>query len=177
MAGTRSGDQSARISAARLDARTRALKERIYANFTGLAILAAVSATGHATSEQALLSVAIGVLGISAAGLLAEIIAHQLAHQRLPTAAELHTMGRIALGALGSASAPVVVLALAWGAMIPLEWALWIGMALYAATLVALTLVAANHSGLRPRQRVLSSAMLLGLALVVVALLRLAHLH
>jgi hypothetical protein len=177
MTDTTIGDHGARTSSTRLDERTRALKERIYASFTGLAILAAVSATGHATCAQVLLSVTIGVLGISAAGLLAEIIAHQLAHQRLPAVGELHTMGRIALGASGSASAPVIVLALAWAGMISLEWALWIAMALYAATLVAVMLVAAHRTGLRPIQRLLSSAMLLGLALVVVALLRLAHLH
>ena len=85
-------------------------------------------------------------------------------------------MGWIALGALGSASAPVVVLALAWAGMIALEWALWIGMALYAVTLVAVILVAVHHSRLRPGQRLLASAMLLGLAVVVVALLQLAHL-
>jgi hypothetical protein len=164
-------------TSAGLDESTRALKERIYASFTGLAILAAVYANGHATAPAALLSVAVGVFGISAAGFLAEVVAHQVAHQRMPSSAEVRTMGRIALGALGSASLPILVLALSWAGLISLDLALWIGMAIYAATLVLVMLVAAHNSGLPPLQRLLSSAMLVGLALLVVAVLLLAHLH
>ena len=174
-ADTTIGDHRVPALSTTLDERTRALKERIYAAFTGLAILAAVYGTGHGGSAEALLSVGIGVLAISAAGFVAEVVSHQVTHQRLPAVGELRTMGRIALGALGTASAPVVVLALAWGEMIALEWALWIGMALYAATLLAVILIAVRRSGLRPSQRLLASAMLLGLALIVVALLQLAH--
>ena len=86
-------------------------------------------------------------------------------------------MGRIALGALGSASLPILVLALSWTGLLSLEAALWIGMAIYAATLVVVMLVAAHNSGLPPLQRLISSAMLVGLALLVVAVLLLAHLH
>lgn len=57
------------------------MKERIYATLTCLAILAAISATGHATPSDALLSLAVGVTGIAAAGFLAEVVAHQVAHQ------------------------------------------------------------------------------------------------
>ena len=86
-------------------------------------------------------------------------------------------MGRIALGALGSASLPILVLALSWAGIVSLDLALWIGMAIYAATLVVVMLVAAHNSGLHPLQRLVSSAMLVGLALLVVAVLLLAHLH
>jgi hypothetical protein len=157
------------------DETTRALKERIYATFTGLAILAAASSSGHSTPAGSLFALAIGVLAISAAGFLAEIVSHQVAHQRLPAAGELRAMGRIASGALGTAFAPIVVLTIARGGIVPLQGALYIGMALYAATLVAVTLVAVRRSGLRPSQRVLAWAMLLGLGLAVVALLQLAH--
>jgi hypothetical protein len=169
-------DQGALAPTARLDERIRALKERIYASFTGLAILAAVSRTDHGTAADALLSLGIGVSGIAAAGFLAEVVSHQVAHRRLPAAGELRTMARIALGALGSASAPVVVLALAWGGLLALEWALWIGMSLYAATLVAVTAAATGRTGVAAPQRLLSSAVLLGLASVVVALLQIPHL-
>ncbi|PRY51370.1 hypothetical protein LY71_102439 [Geodermatophilus tzadiensis] len=176
MTDTTTGDRGGPAPPARLGERTRSLKEQIYASFTGLAILAAVSGTGHATAADALLSVGIGVLGISAAGLLAEVVSHQVVHQRLPATEELRTMGRIALGALGSALAPVVVLALAWGGMLPLDRALWTGMALYAAVLVAVVLLAVRRTGLRPLQRLLATATILGLALLVVALLQLGHL-
>jgi hypothetical protein len=160
-----------------LDESTRALKERIYASFTGLAILAAIYANGHSTAPEALLSVAVGVFGISAAGFLAEVVAHQVAHQGMPSTAEVRTMGRIALTALGSASLPILVLALSWAGLLSLDVALWIGMGIYAATLVVVMLVAAHNSGLTPVQRLVSSAMLIGLALFVVAVLLLAHLH
>ena len=157
--------------------RAHALKERIYASFTGLAILAAITANGHSTAKDALLAVAVGVLGISAAGFLAEVVAHQVAHERMPSGGEVATMGRTALGAWASAFLPVVVLALSWAGAISLDWALWIAMAIYAATLVAVMFIAARQSGLRPFQRLVSAAMLLGMALVVVAVLQVAHLH
>ena len=37
-------------------------------------------------------------------------------------------MGRIATGALGSASLPILVLALSWAGLLSLDPALWIGM-------------------------------------------------
>ena len=177
MADMTKPDSGQRETSIGLDESARALKERIYASFTGLAILAAIYANGHATAPEALLSVAVGVFGISAAGFLAEVVAHLVAHQRMPSRAEVRTMGRIALGALGSASLPILVLALSWAGLLSLEAALRIGMAIYAATLVVVMLVAAHNSGLPPLQRLVSSAMLVGLALLVVAVLLLAHLH
>jgi hypothetical protein len=100
-----------------------------------------------------------------------------VAHEELPTTREIRTMARIALGALGSASTPVFVLALAWAGVLSLAWALWLGMAVYAVTLVIIIMVAARRSGLRPIQRLVSSAMLVALALIVVAVLLIAHLH
>ena len=170
-------DSGQRETSSELDESTRALKERIYATFTGLAILGALFTNGHSTAPEALLSVAVGVFGISAAGFLAEVVAHLVAYQALPSSAEVRTMGRIALTALGSASLPLLVLALSWAGLLSLEVALWIGMGIYTATLVAVMLLAAHNSGLTPVQRLVSSAMLIGLALFVVAVLLLAHLH
>ena len=168
-AGISTGETSAR-----LDESTRALKERIYASFTGLAILGALYANGHATAPEALLSVAVGVFGISVAGFLAEVVAHLVTHQALPSTAEVRTMGRIALAALGSASLPLLVLALSWAGLLSLEVALWIGMGIYTATLVLVML--ARRPQRRPDapvQRLVASAMLIGLALFVAAVLRL----
>jgi len=160
-----------------LDKKARALKERIYASFTGLSILAALTAAGHATAASALISVAVGIVGISAAGFLAEVVAHQVAHKAFPNGRELRTMAAIALGALGSASAPLILLALAAFGVVATEVALSISMGLYAATLVVIILLAAARSGLRPIQQLISAAMLVGLAGVVVGVLLLAHLH
>jgi hypothetical protein len=165
------------LSAAAIDIRTRALKERIYATFTGLAILAALAAVGHSTGWEAFVSIAVGVLGISGAGFLAEVVAHQVNHQSLPDRSELAVMGRIALGALGSASAPLLLLLAAGLGILDIELALRIGMAVYAVTLVLIFLIASHRSGLRPFQRLVSSALFLALALVVVGVLLIAHLH
>lgn len=162
---------------AAIEERTRALKERVYATFTGLSVLGALLAGGHATPGQAFLELTVAIFAISIAGFLAEVIAHEVSHQRWPTSRELRTMARIALGALGSASAPAVVLLLATFGLIGLNFALWVGVITYAVTLVLIILLASRHMGLRPFQRLASSAMLLGLAFVVVTVLLLAHAH
>lgn len=172
-----STEQREPLSSSAIDIRTRALKERIYATFTGLAILGAISTVGHSTGWDAFVSIAVGVLGISAAGFLAEVLSHQVNHQTLPDRSELGVMGRIALSALGSASAPLVLLAVAGLGILDIELALQIGMAVYALTLVVIFLIASHRSGLRPMQRMLSSRLFVALALVVVAVLLIAHLH
>lgn len=160
-----------------IEDRVSALKERVYATFTGLSVLGAILATGHVTPPQALLELCVAIFGISIAGLLAEIIAHEVSHERWPTKHELRTMARIALGALGSASAPAVVLLFAALGVIGLNLALWIGVITYGVTLVLIILLASRNIGLRPLQSLASSAMLLGLAFVVVTILLLTKTH
>lgn len=160
-----------------LDERTRALKERIYATFTGLAILTAVASSEHATASGAFWSVGIGILAISAAGFLAEVVSHMVNHGALPKVDAVRVMARIALGALGSAILPVLLLFLAWAGPLSLEWALGLGLAVYAATLALITLVAARRTTLGVGQRLVASGMLLGLGAVVTTLLLLAHSH
>jgi hypothetical protein len=157
------------------DRRSRALKERIYAIFTGLSILAATSVAAHSTAREALLAVAVGVFGISIAGFLAEVIAHQTTHRRLPGTHELAVMAQIALGAFLSAFAPVLVLVASALGLLTVEHALQFGMLVYAVSLIFIVLLAARRSGLRAVQRLLSTIMLLGLAGLVVAVLTLAH--
>lgn len=159
------------------DFRSRALKERIYATFTGLAILAAVAATGHTTAWDAAFTVLVGVFGISLAGFVAEVVAHQVSHKRMPVAGEVGGMARIALGALGSASAPLIILVASGFGLLDVALALRLGMALYGVVLVAIFLIASRRSGLRPLQKLVSSAMFVGVALLVVAVLSMAHLH
>jgi hypothetical protein len=119
----------------------------------------------------------IGVVGICAAGFLAEVAAYQIAHRRLPASAQLRTMARIAIGAFASAAAPILVLAVSWVGLLTAEQALWFGIVVYAASLVVIMLVAARRSGLRAAQQLVSSAMLVGLGLLVVVVLFFAHLH
>ncbi|PXA68444.1 hypothetical protein [Cryobacterium arcticum] len=90
--------------------RARALKERIYASFTGLAIVVVIySDVDHTAALDAFLSLAVGIIGIAAAGFVAEVIAHQVTHTDTPSRADLRTMARISSGALASASIPLLV--------------------------------------------------------------------
>lgn len=167
--------QSEQQPVSAIEERTSALKERVYASFTGLSVLGALLATGHATAPQALLELSIAIFGISIAGFLAEVIAHEVGHKRWPTSSELRTMARTALGALASASTPAGVLLLAVLGVFRLNTALWIGIIVYGVILVLIIQLASRHIGLSPFRRAASSAMLLGLAFFVVAVLLLAH--
>jgi hypothetical protein len=160
-----------------LDIRARALKERIYATFTGLAVLAAIFATGHGDAWEAFRTVAVSIVGISAAGFLAEFVSYQVVHQRFPDRSEIALMVRIALSALGTASIPLLLLAAAGFGLVGFSLALTLGMVIYALTLVPIFLIASRHSGLHPLQRIISSALFVTLALVVIGVLLLAHVH
>ncbi len=153
MAETTNRDHGGPEVSTRLDERTRALKERIYATFTGLAILGALFANGTPLRRKRCCPSRWACSASRPPGFLAEVVAHLVAHQALPSSAEVRIMGRIALAALGSASLPLLVLALSWAGLLSLDLALWIGMGIYAATLVAVMLVAARHTGLTPVQR------------------------
>ncbi|PPH31225.1 hypothetical protein [Rathayibacter rathayi] len=64
----------------------------------------------HPDAVHALQSLVVSIVGISAAGFVAEVIAHQVVHAATPSGTDARTMLRIAGGALASASLPVLVL-------------------------------------------------------------------
>lgn len=149
----------------------RALKERIYASFTGLAIVLALrTGVEHTSARSATSTLFIGVVGICLAGLLAEIVAHLAAHGAGPGPDELRMMVRIAGGALGSASLPVLLLALAWADRIELDRALRVSTVLYLVTLGAIGYAAARRTGLIWWKQlvVLAGFVVLGAAVVAV---------
>ncbi|KQQ22198.1 hypothetical protein ASF48_03000 [Rathayibacter sp. Leaf299] len=158
-----------------LEESARALKERVYATFTGLAVVMIYAVDDHPDAGHALRSLVISIIGISAAGFTAEVIAHQVTHAALPSRSELRVMLRIAAGALASASLPVLALLAAVLGWIESTTALWIGVGVYAAVLAAVALIAVGRAGLTWRQRVISLAILLGLGALVVGVLALAH--
>src|SRR4051794_25027766 len=101
------------------------LKERIYATITGLAIVLVISTNAqHHDARDALFSLVIGVLGITAAGYLADLIAHIAVHAKLPTAGEQRVLLRIALGGLSTVVTPVILLVLAWTGVMELDTSL-----------------------------------------------------
>lgn len=158
--------------------RARALKERIYATFTGLAIVVVIySDLSHAEALDAFLSLAVGIVGIAAAGFVAEVIAHQVTHTAAPTPADLRTMARISAGALASASIPLLALAAACFGWMPLEAAVLTGIGLYLLTLLWVAFVAVGRTRLRLAQKLVALLIMLGFCALVVVVLLIAHLH
>lgn len=160
-----------------LDERIGALKERIYATVTGLAILAGLLTAEHVTVGESIFALAIGIFAIAAAGFVAEVIAHQIGHRQFPSGRELAVMARTATVALGTASLPLLALLVALFDLIDLDTALIIGMIADAAVLVGVVLLASARTGLTALQRLVASALLLGLVAVVAVALLLAHGH
>jgi hypothetical protein len=160
-----------------LDERIGALKERIYATVTGLAILAGLFTAEHVTVTESIFALAVGIFAIAAAGFVAEVIAHQIGHRQFPSARELAVMARTAVVALGTASLPLLALLLALLDLIDLDTALIIGIIADAAVLVGVVLLASARTGLTALQRLVASALLLGLVAVVAVALLLAHGH
>ncbi|KQQ05509.1 MULTISPECIES: hypothetical protein [unclassified Rathayibacter] len=171
------GPASRRLADSRvpLDQIARALKERVYAAFTGLAVVMIYAVGDEPDAAHALRSLVVSIVGISAAGFVAEVIAHQVTHAATPSAAEARTMLRIAAGALASASVPVFALLAAVLGWLDDQTALWIGVGVYVATLAGIALIAVARSGLGWRRSLVSLLGLVGLGALVVGVLALAH--
>lgn len=157
------------------DDRAAALKERAYATLTGLAIVTTLALDGHHSPSDAMLTLAAGVIGITGAGIVAEVIAHQVSHGAYPSSRQLLRMLRIAVGALTSAAVPVLVLAAASLGLLHVTDALFITISLYFLSLVLLVLIAARRTRLSWRQQLASIAVLAGAGLVAVMVLVLGH--
>ena len=152
----------------------QALKERVYATFTGLAIVLVLRT--HETSPQsATFSLAIGVLGISVAGFAADVIGHLAAHASFPKRDELGRMLRIAGGAFASALVPLILLLLSWPAWISLDGALQASMIVYLVTLGLIGFAAVRRTALTWWAQLLALGALVLLGGIVILLQLLAH--
>jgi hypothetical protein len=161
-----------------VDERAEALKERVYATFTGLAIvLVQQTNVEHITAARATLTLLVGIVAISAAGFVADVIAHLAVHAAFPDRAELGRMLRIAGSAVGSASVPLLVLALAALGVFELEGALRAASIVYLVTLGLLGYVAVRRTRVAWWKQLLALGALVTLGLAVVGLQQLAHGH
>lgn len=150
------------------------LRERVYASFTGLAIVLVVSGADHADPQHAFLALVLGVLGIVVAGFVSEIVSHMLTHQVAPDRAEWRHLVRVAGGGLATLGVPAVLLALAWMGVLDLGFALDLAAFGYVATLAVISWLAVRRSRLSGRGRVIVFALLVGLGLAVIGLQTLA---
>lgn len=151
-----------------------ALKERVYATFTGLAIVLVLRAH-ESTPQAATFSLVIGVLGITVAGFVADVIAHLAAHASLPDRHELGRMFRVASGAFASVGVPVVLLLLSWPDWITLTGALQAATWVYLATLALIGWAAVRRTDLRWWKQLLALGGLVLLGGIVIVLQLLAH--
>ena len=152
------------------------LKERIYVTLTGLAIvLVYANAVEHHTAVDALLSLVVGVVSITAAGYLSDVIAHLAVHQHFPTGADQLRLARVAAGALSTLITPVILLTLAVAEVMQLETSLRVVTIVYVVTLAAIGLGAVRRSTLPGWARLLVLAALVAFGALVVGLQVLAH--
>lgn len=148
-------------------------KERVYATFTGLAIVLVVGQK-HPEPEHAFLALVFGVLGITTAGFVSEIIGHLAVHSHFSSRAELLVPLRVSVAALATVVLPAAFIAVSWAGWLDIELALTIGAWIYIGTLVLIGLLAVRNSGLRWWQTVLALGLLVALGALVLLVQTLA---
>lgn len=151
-------------------------KERIYATFTGLAIVLVVAAAEHPEPQHAVLALLLGVAGITIAGFVSDVIAHLAVHQHLPSAREVAIMVRIAGGAIGTVVVPGILLVLAWLEVMPFSAALTAATVVYIVTLAVVGWFAVRRSTLPWWKQALVLVALAGLGFAVIGIQLLAKL-
>jgi hypothetical protein len=160
------------------DELTEALRERVYASFTGLAIvLVQLENVEHVSAIRAAVTLLVGIVAITAAGFVAGMVAHVAIHSAFPHRAEFGRMLRVSGTAIASAAVPLVVLALAAFGVLELELALRIASILYLLTLGLIGLVAVRRTHAPWWKQLVALGALLALGLAVVVLQQLAHGH
>jgi hypothetical protein len=150
-------------------------KERIYATFTGLAIVLVAAASDHPTAAHAAVVLVLGVLGITAAGFVSDIISHLSVHQEFPSAKDLAILLRVAGGALSTMVTPLILIGLAALEVWDIDTALIASICVYVATLALVGWFAVRRSNIIWWKQLLALVMLVILGLLVVLLQTLAH--
>ncbi|MFD5863393.1 hypothetical protein ACFWGP_00440 [Agromyces sp. NPDC127015] len=160
------------------DERGEALKERVYATFTGLAIvLVQLGNVEHVDATRAVVTLFVGIVAITAAGFVAGVIAHLAVHSAFPDRAEVGGMLRVAGSAIASAGVPLVLLALAALGLLDLEFALRAASIVYVATLGLIGYIAVRRTRVAWWKQLVALGALIALGLAVVGLQQLAHGH
>jgi hypothetical protein len=166
--GDRQGSASARERAVR---RSQALKERIYVIATMLAVTIVYERDGHhGTVEGAALTLLLTVLGTVGAVFVAEVIAHMVRENTLPSQPELAHLGDVSLGASGLLAAPMGILGISATGAIDLVTALRAISVTLAVTLVVVTLHAVHGLRVDPWRKAVALAITSALGLAVLAI-------
>ncbi|SFR68546.1 hypothetical protein SAMN05428970_0452 [Agromyces sp. CF514] len=158
--------------------RGEALKERVYATFTGLAIvLVQLQNVDHLVAGRTAAELAVGILAISAAGLAADVISFVSVHSRFPRAHEVRVMLRIAASAIASAGVPVLLLLLAAFGVMELEPALRLGSLVYLVTLGVIAYLGVRRTNAPWWKQLAALAILMAVGLSVILIQLAAHGH
>lgn len=152
------------------------LRERVYATFTGLAIVLVVSQADHADADHAMLALLFGVLGITIAGLVSDVVSHLAVEGEFPHGADWIVLVRVAAGGLSTVVVPGGLVLLGWLEIIPLSTAMTAAAAVYIATLALIGWLAVRRSHAKWWERVLALGILVALGLLVIALQTVAKL-
>jgi hypothetical protein len=126
--------------------RSEALKERVYVTSTTLAVTLAYERDAeHATVQDAALTLILTVLGTLIAVFVADVIAHMVRDNTLPSGRELAHLGYVSFGSAGVVVAPMAILGLSASGLIDVATALRAISATLAVTLVMVTLLAVRR--------------------------------
>lgn len=150
-------------------------KERIYATFTGLAIVLVATVSDHPTAGHSALVLFLGVLGITAAGFVSDIISHLSVHQDFPSRKDFAILLRVAGGALSTMVTPLILIGLAALDVWDIDTALIASICVYVVTLALIGWFAVRRSNIVWWKQLLALVMLVVLGLLVVLLQTLAH--
>lgn len=149
-------------------------KERVYATFTGLAIVLVVATSDHPDTRHAFLALVLGVLGIVAAGFVSDVLSHLMAHRTFPSRREFLLLVRVALGGLSTVVLPVILIGLAHFDVLSIDVALRVATIVYIATLAVIGWLAVHRSSLGWFSKFVVLVILVALGLVVIGLQTLA---
>jgi len=128
------------------EARSEALKERIYVTFTALAVtIATEREADHATVGTAALTLLLTVVGTLLAVSVAEYIAQMVRDGEVPDRRDVGHILYVAFSSLGALPAPLAILGLSALGVLDLAAALRIIAIVLVATLVLVTLVAVRR--------------------------------
>ncbi|QKJ20855.1 hypothetical protein [Microbacterium hominis] len=150
-------------------------KERVYATFTGLAIVLVVASEGHAAGAHAFFALVLGVIGVTAAGFASDVIALLAVHREFPRRRAFSVLGRIAAGALSTLLVPAVLIALGWMEIIRLDAALRASAYVYLVTLAVIGWLAVRRARLVWWKQLVALGILVALGGTVILLQTLAH--
>ncbi|MET1155154.1 hypothetical protein [Arthrobacter sp.] len=151
--------------------RSEALKERVYVTFTALAVTIAFERdVEHATIEGAALTLLLTVAGTLLAVFVADVIAHMVRTNVLPSRKELAHLTYVSFGSLGVLLAPMAILGLTALGVIERAPALRIISVALVATLIVVTLFAVRRLRVKPWLKLLVLAIMTALGLAVLAI-------